>query len=315
MGEREFPGEGEGRPAPVIDANENPLVPATTTIRTKFTEFTGTFVIHCHRLNHEDNGLMALVNVIPAVSSYAVAVPGSRGTPARVEVRDGSGDRMLAAVTPFPGFEGTPSVAMADVNGDNVLDLLVGSGPGVGPQVVAYSGADGGHTVDFRALAADGITLLGRADSFDGGTMRFADDLRANIEGGDANYLSMLDEADAYIARNGLDLPEEPSARELGQDPDCVTDPILDLDLAAAGITSIVWATGYALDFGWMKLDAFDAKGLPKHNKGVAEVPGLYFLGLAWLSRRASPFIWGCWHDAKYLAEHIAERRSSRAAG
>lgn len=132
-------------PAPVIDANENPLVPATTTIRTKFTEFTGTFVIHCHRLNHEDNGLMALVNVIPAVSSYAVAVPGSRGTPARVEVRDGSGDRMLAAVTPFPDFEGTPSVTMADVNGDNVLDLLVGTGPGVGPQVVAYSGADGGR--------------------------------------------------------------------------------------------------------------------------------------------------------------------------
>ena len=45
----------------------------------KFDDFTGLFVMHCHRLNHEDNGLMALVNVIPAVSSYAVAVPRIEG--------------------------------------------------------------------------------------------------------------------------------------------------------------------------------------------------------------------------------------------
>ena len=63
------------------------------------------------------------------------------------------------------------------------------------------------------------------AGPFDDGVMHFAPDLRTNIDNGDANYLSMLDEADAYIARNGLDLPEEPQARVLGPDPDCVTDP------------------------------------------------------------------------------------------
>ena len=109
---------------------------------------------------------------------------------------------------------------------------------------IAVSGAHGGHTVDFRALATSGITLVGRAESFDDGVMHFAPDLRVNIENGDANYLSMLDEADAYIARNGLDLPEEPQARILGPDPDCMTDPLRELDLAAAGVTSIVWATG-----------------------------------------------------------------------
>ncbi len=81
---------------------------------------------------------------------------------------------------------------------------------------IAVSGAHGGHTVDFRSLAADGITLLGRAEAVVDGVMTFADDLRANIEAGDANYLSMLDEADAHIARNGLDLPEEPQARVIG---------------------------------------------------------------------------------------------------
>ena len=137
----------------------------------------------------------------------------------------------------------------------------------------------------------------------------FAPDLRVNIENGDANYLSMLDEADAYIARNGLDLPEEPQARILGPDPDCMTDPIRDLDLAAAGITSIVWATGFAFDYGWLQVDAFDDNGAPRHQRGVSSEPGLYFLGLPWLSRRGSSFIWGVWHDAKYLADHIAIQR------
>ena len=105
---------------------------------------------------------------------------------------------------------------------------------------IAVSGAHGGHTVDFRALASNGITLLGMSGAFENGIMHFANDLRANIVNGDANYLSMLDEADAYIARNGLDLPEEPQARVLGPEPDCVINPILELDLAAAGITSII---------------------------------------------------------------------------
>jgi putative flavoprotein involved in K+ transport len=173
---------------------------------------------------------------------------------------------------------------------------------------IAVSGAHGGHTVDFRKLAAGGITLLGRAEAYEGSKMRFASDLAKNIAGGDADYLSVLSAADAYAAREGLDLPEEPEAHVIGPPPQCAIDPILELDLAEAGITSIIWATGYRLDFSWLKLDAFDEKGRPAHRNGVSKVPGLYFLGLAWLSRRASPFIWGAWHDAKYVAEHIAAR-------
>lgn len=180
---------------------------------------------------------------------------------------------------------------------------------------IAVSGAHGGHTVDFRHLAAGGITLVGRAATFEDGVMRFAPDLAKNIADGDADYLSVLDSADAYALREGLDLPEEPGARVIDADPACVTDPVLRLNLSEAGVTSVVWATGYALDFCWLQVDAFDDRGRPAHRNGVSDVPGLYFLGLAWLSRRASPFIWGVWHDARYLAEHIAARRMSRAAG
>lgn len=173
---------------------------------------------------------------------------------------------------------------------------------------IAVSGARGGHTVDFRDLAAQGITLVGRAESYVNGTMRFASDLAENIAAGDADYLSVLDSADAHIEREGLDFPEEPAARTIGPEPDCVKNPILELDLAKAGITSIIWATGYALDFGWLQLDVMDERGRPAHQRGVSKVPGFYFLGLAWLSRRASPFIWGVWHDAKYIAEQIAAK-------
>ena len=178
--------------------------------------------------------------------------------------------------------------------------------PGTEHVTIAVSGARGGHTVDFRNLAAHGITLLGSAGSVNEGEMQFSANLAANIAHGDANYLSMLQAADAYVARTGMDLPEEPEAHRLAADPACVTDPVLRLNLADAGITTIIWATGYALDFGWLKVDAFDEQGRPMHQRGVASVPGLYFLGLSWLSRRASPFIWGVWHDAEHLAGHIA---------
>jgi putative flavoprotein involved in K+ transport len=173
---------------------------------------------------------------------------------------------------------------------------------------IAVSGARGGHTVDFRDLAARGITLLGRAETYQDGVLHFSPDLQKNIAQGDADYLSVLSAADAYVAQKGLELPEEPEARKLALNPKCITDPLAQLHLADAGITSVIWATGYTLDFGWIKVSVFDEKGRPVHHRGVSEVPGLYFVGLSWLSRRASPFIWGVWHDAEYLAGHIAAR-------
>ncbi|MFJ5955956.1 flavin-containing monooxygenase [Paenarthrobacter sp. NPDC092416] len=175
---------------------------------------------------------------------------------------------------------------------------------------IAVSGADGGHTVDFRALAENGIKLVGRTTAFENGTMRFAEDLSDNIANGDAHYLELLDEADAYIERNGLDLPEEPEARLQRKDPESLTNPILELDLAGAGVASIVWATGFAVDYSWLQVDAFDENGKPRQQRGVSTEPGVYFLGLPWQSRRGSSFIWGVWHDAKYVADQIAIQRS-----
>jgi putative flavoprotein involved in K+ transport len=178
---------------------------------------------------------------------------------------------------------------------------------------IAVSGAAGGKTVDFRQLAKRGMVLVGRTEHFKDGVMYFAADLVKNIRQGDADYLSVLDDADAFVTRNGLDLPEEPEARILLPDPACMTKPILELNLARVGITSIIWATGYSVDYNWLKLDVFDEKGTPRQQRGVTTERGIYFLGLPWLSRRGSTFIWGVWHDAKYLADHIATQRGYMA--
>lgn len=180
--------------------------------------------------------------------------------------------------------------------------------PAVRHVTIAVSGAYGGETIDFRRMARRGVTLVGHTGAFTNGALHFEPGLAADLAGGDASYHALLDAADAYVAREGLNLPEEPGARVPEPDPDCVTNPILSLDLHAAGVASIVWATGFALDFGWLQADTFDAHGTPLHNRGVSSVPGLYFLGLSWLSRRASSFVFGVEADAAYLAEQIAAR-------
>lgn len=181
--------------------------------------------------------------------------------------------------------------------------------PGTEHITISVSGAYGGRTIDFRRLASQGMTLVGLTHSYKDGVIHFADDLVDNLSRGDANYLSVLDEADDYVSRYGLDLPLDPDARKIEPDPACVTDPLRELNLADAGVTSIIWATGYAVDYEWLKADVLDDHGRPVHQRGVTHESGVYFLGLPWQTRRGSAFIWGVWHDAKYLADQITKQR------
>ncbi|VFR32490.1 monooxygenase, putative [plant metagenome] len=169
----------------------------------------------------------------------------------------------------------------------------------------AVSGYDNGRTIDFRRLAHSGIELVGIAKDYANGVMNFEEGLARNVAQGDQDYFEVLREADAYIEQNGLDLPPEPEAWQLLDDPACLTQPILSLDLAQAGIRSIVWATGFKVDYSWVGLDIFDGKGYPVHKRGITPEKGIYFVGLPNQTNRSSSFIWGIWHDAKYIADHI----------
>ena len=166
-------------PAPVTatDDHETIEIEGGLVLRQRFLDFTGTYVVHCHRLNHEDNGLMGIINVIPAVSSYAVASRGSAGSDTVVRVHDGDGDALLATLAPFPGWTGDVSLTMGDVDGDQILDLVAGKGPGGAPEVVVYSGAGTTGGAPFANVI---LSFLAFDEAFRGGVTVAAIDIDGN---------------------------------------------------------------------------------------------------------------------------------------
>ena len=173
---------------------------------------------------------------------------------------------------------------------------------------IAVSGYDGGKTIDFRKFANRGMNLIGMTQKFENGILYFENDLKKNLDKGDQYYLSVLKDADEYINKNNLNFPLEEEAKILEKDPNCVKNPILELDIKKENIKNVIWATGYVHDFSWLKVNAFDKMGKPDHYRGVSKEKGIYFLGLPWLSMRGSSFIWGVWQDAKYLGEQISKK-------
>jgi len=173
----------------------------------------------------------------------------------------------------------------------------------------AISGAYGGRTIDFRNFAADGMILLGHIEAAHDGVLEIAPGLAESLAGGDLAFVTFLDIVDEYVKRRSLGLPEEPDARITLANPPCVTSPLQRLDLGAEGITSVIWATGYGVDFGWIDIPVTDAHGEAVHRNGITDVPGLYFLGLQWLSKMNSSFLSGVGDDAAVLADHIRTRR------
>jgi len=171
------------------------------------------------------------------------------------------------------------------------------------------TGVGGGHDVDLRRLAADGVTLLGRVRGGADNKLALAADLGENLARGDTSLIALKRRCDEHVVRHALDLPAPDESVNL-PDPAEVADPILTLDLAAAGIDTIVWATGFRYDFDWIDVPVFDAcaqtgSRVPRHKRGVTNVPGVYFLGLPWLYKWKSAFLFGVGEDAEYLAEQI----------
>jgi putative flavoprotein involved in K+ transport len=176
------------------------------------------------------------------------------------------------------------------------------------------TGAYGGHTIDFRHLAAQGVRLLGHVRAAHNGWLDLAPDLGASLAHGDAAYTDFLDMVDAHIGRHGLNIPTDYSARTKLPDPRDLIDPLQRLNLRAAGIGPVIWATGYGFDFSWINVPVLDPRGEPTHRHGITDVPGMYFIGLQWLSKMNSSFLSGVGEDAARLADHIATRRDQVAA-
>ncbi len=167
------------------------------------------------------------------------------------------------------------------------------------------TGANGGKDSDLRVLESEGATLVGSLLRVDGNRLHFAADLEANLLEGDNGIVEFKRSVDEFIAEQGIQAPRDPPATPLARP---LVPQILDLDVRAAGITSVIWATGYRNDFRWIDCPVFDDGGKPRHRRGITQVPGLYFLGLPRLHKVKSSFLWGSGDDASYLAQHIAAR-------
>ena len=167
--------------------------------------------------------------------------------------------------------------------------------------------------LDLRVLAGHGVESHGRLLGVDaGGTARFADDLPTTLRAAEEFERRFRGRVDAHVALTGLEAPEEPPPPS--DTPRWAVEAATTLDLRAAGIRSVVWATGYRRDYSWLHAPVFDAAGEPVQRRGVTAAPGLSFLGLWFMWRRDSSFIDGVGGDAAYLAEHITARRVGAAA-
>jgi putative flavoprotein involved in K+ transport len=170
------------------------------------------------------------------------------------------------------------------------------------------TGVNGGYEADWRELASKGIVLLGRLKAVKGARLELAADLEDNLAKGEEWVANFKKSVDDYIAKNQLDFPTDSSPRLEGG----ASAPILELDLKSAGITSIIWATGFGNDYAWLKLPLLDERREPVHARGVTQFPGIYFIGLRWLYKQKSGFLsfGGPGEDAAYLAEQIAARHN-----
>ena len=174
------------------------------------------------------------------------------------------------------------------------------------------TGVNGGYEADWRELASKGIVLLGRLKAVKGTKLALAADLEENLAKGEEWLANFKKSVDDYIAKNKLDFPTDSSPRLDGS----ASAPVLELDLKAEGINSIVWATGFGNDYHWLKLPLLDERKEPVHERGVTQIPGIYFLGLRWLYKQKSGFLsfGGPGEDAAYLAEQIAARRNGSSS-
>jgi putative flavoprotein involved in K+ transport len=169
------------------------------------------------------------------------------------------------------------------------------------------TGRDGGRDIDLRRFALEGMELYGLLSDFHNGNLELQPNLNDNLDHADRIYNGINASIDKHIAAHGIDAP-----------PPSVYTPVWEpqeertrLDLAAAGITSVIWCIGFSPDFGWVDAPLFNGRGAPAHVRGVTNEPGLYFLGLPWLHTWGSGRFSGVARDAKFLAEAIARRKEA----
>ena len=168
-------------------------------------------------------------------------------------------------------------------------------------------------TLDLNTLSAAGVELVGRLSAIRDGRALFSGGLRNLFALADLKMERLLDTFDEWARGGGAsDVRVGARGAELGEperfEPTRVPERSrLELDLRSGEIRSIVWATGFRPEYGWLHVPVVDHKGHLRHDGGVVgDAPGIYAIGLPVLRRRKSTFIVGAEDDARDIVAHLA---------
>jgi putative flavoprotein involved in K+ transport len=170
-------------------------------------------------------------------------------------------------------------------------------------QVVGRPGTDPVESaVDLAALQARGVRLTGRLRGLAGRTATFGDELATVTADADRRMHRFLDTVDRFVEGAGLAHEVLPPVRPAAVRP---ARPRPRLDLRAEGIRTVVLATGFRPDTGWVDLPITEPDGSFRQRRGVTDAPGVYVVGQRFQHRRDSGFIDGARHDASALVHHL----------
>jgi putative flavoprotein involved in K+ transport len=176
------------------------------------------------------------------------------------------------------------------------------------PQLV---GTPERSTLDLNALAALGVEFVGRLAAVRDGRALFSGGMRNVLSLADLKMNRLLDTFDEWALTSGRDGEFVPPERF---EPTVVPrSPRLQLDLTSGEIKTVIWATGFRPEYGWLDVPVVDEKGRLRHQGGATQSPGLYALGLPVLRRRKSTFIYGIEDDAREVTGHLADHLAVRA--
>lgn len=174
------------------------------------------------------------------------------------------------------------------------------------PPSTVITGVDGGYDVDLRELVGAGLEVIGRVIGAADRTVTIRPDANQILDDADAAYAGFVSAARAWAEAEG----ESDLAQEEGPvpSPGRRVEEATSLDLTSADVRTIIWATGYAYDYGWLACPVLDADGRPVQQRGVSSRPGLYFLGLHWMHTFKSGLLTGVGSDAAYILDHMSGR-------
>ena len=165
-------------------------------------------------------------------------------------------------------------------------------------------------TLDLNALTESGVEPVGRWATVRDGRALFSGGLRNVFSLADLKMNRLLDTFDDWARTHGRDAEVTPPERFAPTH--APESPRLQLDLRSGEIRTIIWATGYRPDYGWLDVPVLDEKGRLRHEGGAVDSPGLYVLGLPVLRRRRSTFIHGIEDDAREVIDHLAGYLATR---